>query len=271
MRWPFIRRKEKEEEKSIQPTSTESRKESEDLFEPVEPEELKKEIELVEDKLKGIEEALSRISEFSDKLEEKNKELQNQTGKYRSLIAEYTTKVDQLSQRYQELSSRGKTAIERYKGNLKEVIKELEELESAKRELGEVKSKIDEIMSGLEEDWRKVRAYSAADGETIAKILTKYKSETFEVGKWEEFKELLDYKPAVLEAALRIGRDTGYEASQLLRIAAAYSLKNWDKKSGKPPAEIVEIVDLEAVKKYLIDLSNQSQEASVIISSYMEK
>jgi chromosome segregation ATPase len=264
MRWPFIRRKEKEEEKSIQPISTESRKESEDLFEPVEPEELKKEIELVEDKLKGIEETLSKISEFSDKLEEKNKELQNQTGKYRSLIAEYTTKVDQLSQRYQELSSRGKTAIERYKGNLKEVIKELEELESAKRELGEVKSKIDEIMSGLEEDWRKVRAYSAADGETIAKILTKYKS----AKKWEKFKELLDYTPEVLEAALTIGRDTGYEASQLLPIAAAYSLKKWDKKSGKPPAEIV---DLEAVEKYLIDLSNQSQEASVTISSYMEK
>jgi chromosome segregation ATPase len=266
----FGRKKKEKEKKSVQPTSTESirevaRKESEYLFEP---EKLKEEVKSTGNKLKEMEEMLSKISEFSNKLEEKKKELQSQVDKYKPLARDLTAKVDELSQRYSKASSEAKTLIERYKSELKEVIGKLEELENIKRELGKIKIKIDEIMSGIGEVSSKIRAYSVADGETVAKILKKYK----DTRKWEEFKELLAYKPEILEAALTIGRDTGYEASQLLPIAAAYSLKKWDKKNGKPPAEIVNYkVDSGAVEKYLVDLSNQSQEAGVTISSYLEK
>jgi chromosome segregation ATPase len=260
MRFWRKKKKKKEEKKSVQPTSTESirevaRKESEYLFEP---EKLKEEVKSAGNKLKEMEEMLSKISEFSNKLEEKKKELQKRVDEHKRLARDWAAKA----------SSEAKTLIERYKSELKEVIGKLEELRNIERELGKIKSKIDEIMSGIGEVSSKIRAYSVADGETVAKILTNYR----DTRKWEEFKELLAYGPEILEAVLRIGIDVGYEASQLLPIAAAYYLKKWVKKNGKPPAEIVNYkVDPGAVKKYLVDLSNQSQEAGVTISSYLEK
>jgi uncharacterized protein YukE len=270
MRWPFRRKKEKEVEKSVQTTSTDNtreltREESEYLFEP---EKLKEEVKQAMNNLNEIEKYLQKIDEYSNKLEQEKKKLQRRIDKYKSSIQELTNIVDQLHQRYQDLYSKKKPTIEKYRSDLKEVIKKVEELESAKKELGKLKSRIDEIMSGTEEVLSKVMAYSAVDGETVAKILTRYK----DTKRWEEFKELLVYTPEVLEASLAIGKDIGYEAPQLLPIAAAYSLKKWDKNNGKPPAEIVKYnIDTATVEKYLIELSNQSRQASIEISSYMEK
>jgi hypothetical protein len=108
----------------------------------------------------------------------------------------------------------------------------------------------------MEEDKKKV----------IAKILQKYKGTT----KWEEFKELLAYTPEILRATLEMC-STDYSPNELLPIAAAYSLKKWDKEKGKPPAEIAKYgIDPGAVENYLVSLSNQSREASIQISSLFE-
>jgi hypothetical protein len=133
-------------------------------------------------------------------------------------------------------------------------------LENIKRELlEEIKTKIYEIVSGT---------YSVADEKTVLKILATYGG----TREWEEFKKLLAYELETLEAALRKGRDIGCEPDRLLPIAAARSLKKWNKADGKPPADIANYnIDPAAVEKYLIELSNQSPEASTIISSYMEK
>jgi hypothetical protein len=225
---------------------------------------LRSEINSIERMLKEIEEALPKISEVYGmvKISElssilgRKRELSNPTEKYKSLASNLKFKVGQLYEDYNQLDYLLKLAREQFnEGHFDESFyyyhKYKWELSITKKDIGKVEKVTEKIV-------KNVRCYTSIDVGTIVNILTKYKG----TSKWDEFKELLTYSPDFLQAVLVIGTDVGYEPSELLPFATAYSLKTWDKKNGKPPSEIVKYkINPNSIKEYIIKLSNQSSEA----------
>jgi chromosome segregation ATPase len=243
-------------------TSTSSLKETEELFKL---EEEKSKIESIRKDLEEIKKTLPQINEYSIKLEEKVKEMTNKVGKYKQEVQNLEAQVNELYKEYDSLRPQLEEAIKRYKTNLNNLVKANEEYESLAKKLGEIEKVTSELKMKIEKDMEKVKAFSTPYGEVIAKILKNYKS----IKDWEKFKGLLAYTPEILKTTLEMC-STDYSPDELLPIAAAYFL-NKCKEKGDPFVEIAKYVNPKAVEDYLISLSNKSREASIQISSLLEK